>query len=68
MFKRTVCVLVMLAAVLGGIMVTGCGDDIKTERRTEIQDMPVGQPRIEQINDAPQTEVVPVGEPIMVVD
>ncbi len=68
MFKQIVCLLVLLTVIAAGTMITGCGDDIKTERRVEMQDVPVGPPRIQQINDQPQTEVVPVGGPQIVID
>ncbi|MBC8373875.1 MAG: hypothetical protein H8E53_09805 [Planctomycetes bacterium] len=41
MFKRIVCVLVMLTM----LAVIGCGDDIKTDRKTEIKDVPIGNPQ-----------------------
>jgi len=41
MFRRIVCVLVMLMM----LAVLGCGDDIKTDRKVEIKDVPIGDPQ-----------------------
>ncbi|MDP7289032.1 MAG: hypothetical protein QGH94_13685 [Phycisphaerae bacterium] len=68
MFKRIVCVLVMLTVIAAGTMLIGCGDDIKTERRVEVQDVPVGQPQIVPNGQQPQGDPVPVGGPVIVID
>jgi len=44
MFKRIVCLLVMVSLLTGSAMLAGCGDDIKTEKRVEIRDKPIGEP------------------------
>jgi hypothetical protein len=41
MFKRILCVAVMLMM----LAVLGCGDDIKTDRKVEIKDVPIGEPQ-----------------------
>ena len=41
MLRRIVCVAVMLMM----LAVLGCGDDIKTDRKTEIKDVPIGEPQ-----------------------
>lgn len=41
MIRRIVCVLVMLMM----LAVLGCGDDIKTDRKVEIKDVPIGDPQ-----------------------
>ena len=46
MFKRIACVLVMLTVFAAGTMIAGCGDDIKTDRKVELKDVPVGQPQM----------------------
>ena len=46
MFKRIVSVLLMITVIAAGTMLTGCGDDIKTDTRTEIKDVPIGEPKV----------------------
>ena len=41
MLRRIVCVAVMLMM----LAVLGCGDDIKTDRKTELKDVPIGDPQ-----------------------
>ena len=45
MFRRIVCVVMMLVIFAAGTVLTGCGDDIKTDRKTEIEKMPIGEPQ-----------------------
>ena len=41
MFRRIVCVVMVLMM----LAVLGCGDDIKTDRKVEIKDVPIGEPQ-----------------------
>ncbi|MDP7161991.1 MAG: hypothetical protein QF792_00670 [Phycisphaerae bacterium] len=41
MLKRIGCMVLLLAML---VAVSGCGDDVKVERTTEIKDVPIGQP------------------------
>ena len=45
MFKRIVCVLLMLTMITASTTIIGCGDDIKTDTKTEIKDVPIGEPQ-----------------------
>ena len=42
MLKRIACVLMMVSM----LAVLGCGDDIKTDRKVELKDVPVGEPQM----------------------
>lgn len=35
----------MLTMFAAGTMITGCGDDIKTVKKVELKDVPVGEPK-----------------------
>lgn len=45
MFRRIVCVLMMLVMLAAGTTLFGCGDDIKTDTKTEATDVPIGKPK-----------------------
>ncbi|MCP4375430.1 MAG: hypothetical protein GY794_04560 [bacterium] len=41
MLRRIVCVFTILMM----LVIVGCGDDIKTDRKVEVRDVPVGDPQ-----------------------
>ena len=46
MLKRLVCLVLLLGMLcFATAALTGCGDDIKTERTIEMKDVPVGEPK-----------------------
>jgi hypothetical protein len=46
MFKRMVCVLMMLAMLTAAMTVVGCDKEVTTTTETEIEKVPVGNPTV----------------------